>query len=45
MPEAPQSSTIMSCNVCKEEPFKVPWDVYGIAMMKEHLKDEHGLGA
>ncbi len=37
------------CNMCKEvgkkseERFKVPADEIGVALMREHLKTEHGV--
>ncbi len=38
---------IAVCNLCKpdqpypNEPFRVPWDEMGRALMWEHLKEEH----
>lgn len=31
------------CNICKDEPFQVPADEIGVVLMKEHLKQDHGV--
>lgn len=34
-----------TCNVCvtnkEENPFSVPWDMFGKALLEEHFKDKH----
>ena len=37
---------IAVCNLCarsgdEEEPFRVPWDTVGEALMRAHLEDKH----
>lgn len=35
---------LYSCQICKKEgrDFSVAADQYGVAMMREHLRDKHG---
>ena len=39
--------SVATCNVCKgedaTEPFQVPWDAIGAALMQDHLASEHGI--
>lgn len=38
--------SVAKCNTCVEEgkePFRIPWDEIGRALMEAHLKDVHGL--
>lgn len=38
------TAAIVHCNVCVKndvEPFKVPWDKYGAALMREHFREHH----
>jgi len=39
------SSTIARCNACEDDAtrFRVPWDEVGMVLMREHLKDVHGI--
>lgn len=34
---------IARCNLCAEdkEPFRVPWDTVGAALMQAHIEDKH----
>lgn len=32
---------IATCQVCENDPFQVPWDEHGAALMQAHFHDEH----
>ena len=37
--------SVIKCNQCVQDAFRVPYDIHGIALMEMHLKEAHGIHA